>query len=257
MRSAISRFLLAATAAAPLFGLAACATRPSASDPAAVQEFNENNDPLEPANRVGYAINNGLDTYVLAPIARGYRYVPALIRNPIHNVLQNLTTPVLFINDVIQTKPRRAGDTFMRFVINATAGVGGLFDVATEWGYPSHSTDFGVTMALWGVPGGPFLFLPVLGPSNPRDAAGYGVDALFDPLTYAPSGHGLRTAEYARFGVGVVDSRERLLDTVDSIKKTALDPYATFRSLYRQNRASQIDTTRTDDHATVPNWYSN
>lgn len=257
MRSATSRFFLAATIAAPLLALGACATRPPASDQAAVQEFNENNDPLEPANRVSYAINNGLDTYVLAPVARGYRYIPAVIRNPIHNVLENLTTPVLFINDVIQTKPRRAGDTFMRFVINTTAGVGGLFDVATDWGYPSHSTDFGVTMALWGVPDGPFLFLPVLGPSNPRDATGYGVDLLFDPLTYAPTGHGLVTADYARFGVGVVDTRERLLDQIDSIKKTALDPYATFRSLYRQNRASQIDATRTDDKATVPNWYSN
>ncbi len=257
MRSAISRLLLAATAATPLLAVSACATRPPASDQAAVEEFKENNDPLEPANRVGFAINDGLDTYVLAPIARGYRYVPALIRNPIHNVLQNMTTPVLFINDVIQTKPRRAGDTFMRFVINTTAGVGGLFDVATEWGYPSHSTDFGVTMALWGVPDGPFLFLPVLGPSNPRDAAGYGVDILFDPLTYAPSGHGLKTLNTVRYGASVVDLRERLLDEVDSIKKTALDPYATFRSLYRQNRSSEIDATRADDHATVPNWYAN
>ena len=257
MRSAISRLLLAATAATPLFGLTACATRPPASDQAAVEEFKENNDPLEPANRVSFAINDGLDTYVLAPIARGYRYIPALIRNPIHNVLQNMTSPVLFINDVIQTKPRRAGDTFMRFVINTTVGVGGLFDVASEWGYPSHSTDFGVTMALWGVPDGPFLFLPVLGPSNPRDATGYGVDILFDPLTYAPSGQGLKTLNTVRYGVSAVDARERVLDEVDSIKKTALDPYATFRSLYRQNRSSEIDATRTDDQATVPNWYSN
>src|ERR1700733_2762309 len=141
-------------------GLAACATRPPASDVEATQEFNENNDPFEPANRVSFAISDGLDTYVLAPVARAYRYaIPGVIRRPIHNVLQNITTPVLFINDVAQTKPRRAGDTFMRFIINTTVGVGGVFDVATDWGYPFHDNDFGLTMALWGVPEGPFLFL--------------------------------------------------------------------------------------------------
>ena len=254
MRSPQFRALIAAVA---LSCLAGCATRPPASDAEATQEFNENNDPYEPANRIGFAINDGLDTYFLAPVARAYRFaVPGVIRRPVHNVLQNMTTPVLFINDVVQTRPRRAGDTFMRFVINTTAGVGGLFDVASSLGYPYHSNDFGTTLALWGVPEGPFLFLPVLGPSNPRDATGYGVDILFDPLTYAPTGHGLRTLGYVRIGVGAVDARERVLDEVDSIKKTALDPYATFRSLYRQNRESTIDQIRTEDRATVPNWYA-
>ena len=254
MLSPLFRALLAA---ATLSCLGACATRPPASDVEATQEFNENNDPYEPANRVGFAISDGLDTYVLAPVARAYRYaVPGVIRRPVHNVLQNMTSPVVFINDVVQTKPRRAGDTFMRFVINTTAGVGGLFDVAAEVGYPHHDNDFGTTLALWGVPEGPFLFLPVLGPSNPRDATGYGVDILFDPLTYAPSGHGLHTLEAVRIGLSAVDARERVLDEVDSVKKTALDPYATFRSLYRQNRESTIEQVRTEDRATVPNWYA-
>src|ERR1700712_1582929 len=102
-----ARLLLAA---AFTLGLSACAHKPPASDVAGTQEFRENNDPFEPANRVSYAITDGLDTYVLAPVARAYRYaIPGVIRRPIHNVLQNMTTPVLFINDVIQTKPRRAG----------------------------------------------------------------------------------------------------------------------------------------------------
>ncbi len=240
-----------------LAGLAGCATKPPASDQAALQDYQENNDPLEPTNRVFFAINDGIDTYFLAPVARAYRYaVPSVVRNPIHNVLQNMTTPVLFINDVVQTKPRRAGTTFMRFVINTTAGVGGLFDVASSVGYPEHDSDFGETLALWGVPSGPFLFLPVLGPSNPRDATGYGVDIAFDPFTYVPSGHGLRTLEAARIGVGAIDARERALDQVASIKRTALDPYATFRSLYRQNRQSTIDNIRTENKTTVPNWYA-
>ncbi len=244
-------------AAAAIWTVASCAAKPSASDAEAVKEYRENNDPLEPANRVGYAIDDGLDTYLLAPVARAYRYVvPGVVRQPIHNLLQNMTTPVLFINDVIQTNPRRAGNTFMRFVINTTAGVGGLFDVAAKVGYPYHSNDFGTTLALWGVPEGPFLFLPVLGPSDVRDAGGFGVDTAFDPFTYLPSGHGLRTLEVARIGLSAVDAREQVLGQLSPIKKTALDPYATFRSLYRQHRESTIDEVETEKRGTVPNWYA-
>ncbi len=203
-------------AAALVLGLSACTTRPPASDVAATQEFNENNDPIEPTNRVFFAVSEGLDTYVLAPVARAYRYaVPGVIRRPVHNFLNNLTTPVLFVNDVAQTRPRAAGDTFMRFVINTTVGVGGMFDVASGWGYPVHNNDFGLTMALWGVPEGPFLFLPLLGPSNPRDATGYGVDIAFDPFTWVPTGYGLHTANDIRTGVSIIDERSNLLDEVD------------------------------------------
>ena len=254
MRTPLLRCLLTA---ATMLSLAACATKPPPTDAEALQEYQQNNDPFEPANRIGYAINDGLDTYLLAPVARAYRYaLPNAVREPIHNALQNMTTPVLFINDVVQTRPRRAGDTFMRFLINTTAGVGGLFDVAAELGYPFHDNDFGTTLALWGVPGGPFLFLPVLGPSNPRDATGFGVDILFDPFTYVPSGHGLRTFGYARIGVSAIDARAQVLDDVDSVKKTALDPYASFRSLYQQNRTSTIERIQSEDRATVPNWYA-
>ena len=241
---------------AALLLLSACATRPPASDPEALAEYRENNDPAEPTNRFFYRVNDGLDTYVLAPIARGYRYaVPGVVRRPVHNVLANLSSPIIFANDVLQTRPRRAGDTLMRFLINSTAGVGGLFDVASDLGFPQHDTDFGVTLALWGVGEGPFLFLPALGPSNPRDASGFAGNILLDPLTYATFG-GVNTLRTVRTGVGIVDSRERVLDPVDNIKKTALDPYATFRSLYRQNRQSTIDTTRDDRRATVPAWFS-
>lgn len=240
---------------AALVLLSACAARPPANDPEALAEFRENNDPIEPANRVFYRVNDTLDTYILAPVARGYRYaVPGVVRRPIHNVLANLSAPVIFANDVLQTKPRRAGDTLMRFLINSTAGVGGLFDVATGLGYPEHDTDFGVTLAVWGVGDGPFLFLPFLGPSNPRDAVGFAGQTALNTLTYATFG-GVNTLRTTSTVVGLVDSRERVLDPVDNIKKTALDPYATFRSLYRQNRQSTIDTTRNDNRATVPAWF--
>jgi len=245
--------MLALTAA---LMLSACATRPPASDPDAMAEFQANNDPIEPANRVFYRINDGLDTYIFAPVARGYRdVVPGGVRRPIHNVLANISSPAVFANDVLQTKPRRAGTTLMRFLINSTAGVGGLFDIASDLGYKQHETDFGVTMALWGVGDGPFLFLPLFGPSNPRDAAGFVANFGLDPLTYASFG-GVKTLEYSRFGVGLVDSRERLLDPVEQVKKAALDPYATFRSLYRQNRSADIATTRADEKATIPAWFN-
>lgn len=250
MRPLLLPLLLAALA------LGACAAKPNASDADAVAEYRQTNDPLEPANRFFYAVNDGLDTYVLRPVAVAYRRaVPGAVRRPVHNVLTNLSSPVVFANDVLQTRPRRAGDTLMRFLINSTAGVGGLFDVATDWGYPAHNTDFGVTLALWGVGEGPFLFLPLLGPSNPRDAGGYAANVAMDPLTWASFG-GSKALQYSRYGVGVVDARERLLDPVDDVKRSALDPYATFRSLYRQNRQSEIDKTRDDNRATVPAWFN-
>ncbi|GAC1339936.1 MAG: hypothetical protein NVSMB18_09050 [Acetobacteraceae bacterium] len=252
MRLVLPRLLLAAS----LLMVAACATRPSPGDQDATQEFTENNDPLEPTNRFFYRVNDGIDTYLLRPVAVAYRaVVPGAVRRPIHNVLANMSSPIVFSNDVLQTKPRRAGDTMMRFLINSTAGVGGLFDVAADLGYPAHDSDFGVTLALWGVGEGPFLFLPVLGPSNPRDVAGFAADIALDPLTWA-SFPGSKTLGYSRYGLNAVDTRERLLDPVDQIKRGALDPYATFRSLYRQNRTSVINTTRTEDRATVPAWFN-
>ena len=249
--------LLAAALLAPaLLAMAGCAPRPPAGDAEALAEFGQTNDPYEPANRFFYRIDDGLDTYVLRPVAVAYRaVVPGAVRRPVHNLLENMINPVRFANDVIQAKPRRAGDTMMRFVINSTAGVGGLFDIASGLGYKQHSNDFGETLALWGVGEGPFLFLPVLGPSNPRDATGYGVDIALDPLTYASFG-GIKTLEFSRYGLRTVDERERLIDVIDNIKRTALDPYATFRSLYRQNRQSEIDAARADNRATVPAWFS-
>ena len=240
------------------FGLSGCATKPSANDPDALADYQQTNDPLEPTNRVFYAVNNGLDTVILRPAALAYRYaVPSPVRDGIHNVLSNLGTPVQLGNDVLEAKPRRAGDTTMRFLINTTVGLGGIFDVAKKWGYPDHDADFGMTLAAWGVPEGPFLFLPILGPSDPRDAAGFGANILMDPFTWMgpPSSTALKVFSWTRYGLNAVDSRERVLDSLDSIKKTALDPYATFRSLYRQHRTAQIEETRADDRATVPIWF--
>ncbi len=245
----LSRSLLGCLA---LF-VAGCATQPPAGDAAAQADFRELNDPLEPTNRVFYSINDGLDTYVLRPAAVAYRQIPGAVRRPIHNVLANMGGPTTFANEVLQAHPRKAGDAMMRFVINSTAGVGGLFDVATDLGYPDHDTDFGLTLSVWGVGQGPFLFLPVLGPSNPRDATGFAGQIALDPLTYAAF-PGSKTLGYTRYGLTAVDTRERLIDPIDQIKRNALDPYATFRSLYRQHRTEQ-EVQSKDKPATVPAWF--
>ena len=258
MRAVNLRHLLVITAVL-LGSLGGCATPPPAADADAVADFKEANDPLEPTNRAIYAFDDALDTVILRPAAKAYRFiVPAPARTGIHNALTNLGTPVQLGNDILDGRPRHAGDTTMRFLINTTVGVLGFFDVAKGWGYPDHDADFGMTMAIWGVPEGPFLFLPVLGPSDPRDAAGFGIDIALDPFTWigtGPNHPGWTAFSWSRYGLNAIDARERVLDATDSIKKTALDPYATFRSLYRQHRHAQIETLRNDNRATVPVWF--
>lgn len=255
MRAAICRHLVVISIML-LGSLGGCATPPPASDPDALAYYKETNDPLEPTNRAMYAVDQGLDTAIMRPAAEAYRFaVPEPVRNGIHNVLNNLGTPVQLSNDILEGKPRRAGDTTMRFLINSTVGVLGVFDPAKDWGYPDHDADFGMTLALWGVPEGPFLFLPVFGPSNPRDGIGLGVNAVMDPFTWVGKGAAVTALNWSRWGLSAVDQRERHLDDIESVKKTALDPYATFRSLYRQHRQSQIDDLRNDKRATIPVWF--
>jgi phospholipid-binding lipoprotein MlaA len=249
------RRLAAATIAAGALTLAGCATKPPASDADALQEYEQTNDPLEPTNRFFYRVDDTLDRYTLKPIAEGYVYVvPTPVRTGVHNVLANLSSPVLFADDVTQANPRHAGDTFMRFVINSTIGGAGVFDVAKGLGYPAHSTNFGITLALWGVPAGPFLYLPFVGPSSPRAVAGRGADTVLDPFTWVPRGYGLLTVNWARYGVGIVDERAEYLSDIEHVKASALDPYATFRSLYRQNINSQVEAAKHPAPVTPPSW---
>ncbi len=234
----------------------ACAPRPPADDKEAVADYRETNDPLEPTNRFFYKTNDQLDAVTLKPAAEAYRYVlPDGARESVHNMLVNLNDPTVFFNDVVEAEPRRAGDTLMRFLINSTLGVGGFFDVAKHWGYPNHDADFGMTLALYGVPPGPYLFLPIIGPSNPRDLAGFGVDIADWPFTWMANGTTIYALEWAYYGLNAIDVRSRVLDSLDQVQKTALDPYATIRSLYRQRRESQIEAIRNDHRATVPAWF--
>lgn len=245
MRLAVRTFLPALLL---LGALAGCATPPDPSDPDAVEDYKAANDPLEPTNRVIYEVNDGLDAVILRPLALAYRnVVPAPAQQGVRNVLDNLASPVVLANDMMQGKPKRAGDTFMRMVVNTTLGVGGLFDPATGMGWPRHDADFGMTLAVWGVGEGPYLFLPVFGPSSPRDALGRGVDMAMDPFFWIGKGRTVEALGYARTGANAVDTRARFIDDLDRMRAQALDPYATLRSLYRQNRQSTIDGVIADE----------
>ena len=240
-----------------VLAVSGCATPPPANDPEAVAEYKQLNDPLEPTNRVVYAINDKLDTVLLRPVAVAYNYTVAPdVRSKIHNLMQNLGTPVVLVNDMLQGKPRRAGDTFMRLILNTTIGVGGLFDVAGAWGWQAHDSDLGMTLANWGADAGPYLMLPLFGPSNPRDTVGLAGDMYLTPFAYLPHGLGTTVFGYSKTAVGAVDARAGLVDEFDKIKAQALDPYATVRSLFRQHRQSVIDEMKVDEPLRTPSAWT-
>jgi|GEM_PF-306612 len=235
--------------------VAGCAKVPPASDPDALADYKANNDPLEPTNRFFYRVQDAILVNALTPAARGYQAaVPTPVRGGIHNMLNNIGLPVQWVNDVLEAQPRRAGDSFMRFTLNSTIGIGGIFDVAGSLGYPDHNADGGSTLAIWGAPPGPYLYLPLFGPSGVRDGIGRGIDTAANPLTYV-SFDGSNTLNWSQFGLGALDQTSRHLGDIQQVKADALDPYATFRSLYRQLRESQVLAIRDDHRATVPDWY--
>jgi phospholipid-binding lipoprotein MlaA len=239
-------------ALAAMLSVAGCATVPE-GDPEALAAYQEANDPLEPMNRYFFEVNYALDELLLKPIA-GWYYValPNPVQDSIRNFLRNIDTPVVLANDLMQGSFDRAGTTGMRFLINSTVGVLGLFDVAADWGYPYHDEDFGQTLAVHGVGEGPYLMIPVLGPSNPRDAAGMAVDTYIDPLTYVLPAHNLGYLLYVRAAVDGIDLRARNLKTLDEIRRNSIDYYATIRSLYRQTRNDEISNGAPGDSQAFP-----
>lgn len=229
-------------------GLGACAAKPPAGDLEAQRYYQEINDPLEPMNRQILKFNRGFEKVVLTPVAKTYRVLlPAPARKGVYNVLHNLKSPVIFSNDVMQGEAKRAGDTFLRFLVNSTLGIGGLFDVATKLGIESHDEDFGQTLAVHGAGEGFYLVLPIFGPSSPRDGIGLGIDILIDPIFWILRSENLNYVNYIRTGVDGVDRYTRNLDEIDELKRTSLDYYAALRSSYRQNRLSEIRNGREDE----------
>jgi phospholipid-binding lipoprotein MlaA len=223
--------------------LPGCATRPNNSQPSVAEE-EDFNDPLEDTNRAIFDFNQMVDRNVLVPVAKAYRTVlPDVVRDSLRDFLHNLRAPLIFVNDALQGDFELAGQTFARFTLNSTLGVGGLIDVAGRWGQlPYHEQDLGVTFGVWGVPEGPYLVVPVLGPSNPRDLVGQTGEGFGDPFNLIVTGNPftLYWIPFVRGGVSGVDQRSRYIETLADIERTSLDYYATIRSLYRQRRAALI-----------------
>jgi phospholipid-binding lipoprotein MlaA len=229
-----------------------CATPPT--DPAQRAIYEQNNDPLEPLNRKTLALNQLLDHAAFRPIAKAYVFaIPEQGRDAIHHVLDNLKEPTVFFNNTLQGEFKRAGITLGRFALNSTAGLGGLFDVATISGIDRQPADFGQTLYVWGVRSGPYLILPIFGPSNPRDAIGQGVDSYADPITIVANDHGLTEVMTGRLIVGGIDDRAQVLDIVDDLEKNSVDFYAELRSLSQQHRAAELH--HGEAPAAAPNLY--
>jgi len=234
VRRSIFAVFLIVTAFPGAGAVHAAPRRAAAASPAAA-------DPWERFNRRGYAINRFLDRVLIRPAAMLYRALtPGPIGKGLHNVVTNLSEPLVFINDVLQLRLRRAASATVRFAFNSTLGVAGLIDVVAHEGIPHHDSTFGDTLGRYGVRPGPYLFIPVLGPSTVRDLLGTGVDASIDPVHWASYPYRTEISTSAAV-VGGLDMRAGADDELKAILSDAADPYATLRSVYLQYRQSEIE----------------
>ncbi len=222
------RYLVLSLVTAALIG---CAADDRRADPYAI------NDPLEDYNRVMFNINRTVDGVLMKPAAELYLLIlPIRVQHGVSNLLDNLGEPLNVANNLLQGKMAPAGVSTGRFVINSTLGLIGIFEVADEFGLERTAEDFGQTLASWGLGDEPFLVLPLLGPSNPRDALGFAVDSVADPLTYVVRSE-VRLARSITRGV---EQRAKHLDDLETLEQTSVDFYAAMRELYRQFRANEI-----------------
>jgi phospholipid-binding lipoprotein MlaA len=199
-------------------------------------------DPWESWNRGVYKVNDALDRAVAKPVAKTYvRFVPHPIRLGVSNFFANLLMPTVIINDTLEGKLRHTASDLGRFLLNTTLGVGGLLDPASAAGLAKNQADFGLTLGTWGVPAGPFVEIPVLGPSDLRDAPSRVVDAYTNPLTYVRNDW----IKYPVYVVSLVDTRADLL-SLEPTLNSVYDPYAFVRDAYLQRRAFQLSGVKVD-----------
>ena len=208
---------------------AGCATLPKGEQP-------DRRDPFERFNRSVYRFNDSLDRHVARPVAVAYvKITPQPVRTGVANFLANLNYPVTVVNDALQAKPKHFAQDLARLAVNTTIGIGGLFDPASKMGLESHDEDFGQTLGRWGVPPGPFLMLPVLGPSDVRDGLGKVADHYSEPQAYFSN----QTLGWGLTGMGLVSKRAGLLDA-DAALNRYFDPYIFLRNAYLQRRVFLI-----------------
>ena len=197
-------------------------------------------DPFEPVNRVIFKFNNAADRVILEPAAKGYRKLPSPVQTGVGNFFSNLKLPLVIINQFLQRQFKNAASSTGRLLINTTVGVAGLLDVAEKVGLEEKEEDFGQTLATWGIGNGPYIILPIFGPSNLRDTAGMFITSATDPtnLYLIDQGEGewiaLRTAGTA------IDQRSKIIEEVNTLRENSVDYYAAVRSSYYQNRDAAI-----------------
>lgn len=193
-------------------------------------------DPWEPLNRPLYSVHTTFDNVTLKPLAKGYRKImPGPVRKGVSNFFRNLTTPRSIINNLLQGKPKQGFSEFGRFLFNSTLGVGGLIDIASMGGMEEYREDFGQTAAVWGVPDGPYVMLPILGPQTLRDAILLPVNIIVDPL-YQYDNSSVRDKLYI---LRAIDLRYQFL-TADKFLESSKDRYITTRESYLQNREYEV-----------------
>lgn len=198
-------------------------------------------DPWERINRFAFAVQNGLDRVIIQPAAQLFHTLsPGPIGKGVHNVVVNLSEPVAFFNDVLQLRFKRASIPAVRFIANSTIGILGVFDVAGHSGLPHHDNEFGVTLGRYGVAPGPYMFVPLVGPTTVRDLIGSGVDIVIDPFHWV--GYANRPeVSTIRALVGGLDTRVMTDAQLKALLADAADPYATLRSVYLQNKEGEIE----------------
>ncbi len=205
--------------------LSACASAPGRAD-----------DPFEPFNRAMYAVNKPLDDHVMRPIAQAYvDYVPKLVRQGVSNVFGNIDDLFSGINSLLQGKTDKAGNDFGRIVVNMW-GLGGLIDIASDLGIPKGNEDFGQTFGYWGIPQGPYLFVPLWGPTTVRDGTGSLIRIWYGPVGYLP----YVPVRNVIYGIGAINLRAQALGTTSLIDQASLDPYTFVRRAYLQKRQYDV-----------------
>jgi phospholipid-binding lipoprotein MlaA len=225
-----------ATALAAMVGALVIGGAPAAS----AAEAHAPGDPWEKLNRFGYAVEGALDRVVIHPISVLFRNIaPGQIGHGIHNLIVNLSEPNAFVNDMLQGRVKRAGVPAGRFLTNSTIGLLGLFDVATHLGMVHHDNEFGVTLGVWGAGPGPYMYVPLIGPTTVRDVIGAGIDALIDPIHWASYANRPEIS-IARGVVSGLDKRVMTEAQLNALLSDAADPYATLRSVYLQNKEGEI-----------------
>jgi phospholipid-binding lipoprotein MlaA len=216
----------------------------------------EPGDPFKPMNQAFYAFNDRLDNLVISPAAKTYNHLtPLWFRTSIHNFTSNVEAPKDVLYFMASGKPRDAGTMLVRFLINSTIGIGGLFDPAARVGYQSVYTDLGLVLAGYGVGEGPYLFIPIWGPTGIRDGSAAIAGLFASPYLLLP-----KSAPFSgvNFGISIVNNanqRANAESAIETIKHTALDPYAVFRSVFLQRRQAQLIAIDRADTRTVPGWF--